>query len=76
MKGKARTQNAMKFLGGFMFFFNGIAFLLMMFIYMKETLDFFWGPTGHFIYLGAVLIADTILSAIVYILPQNWSQQD
>lgn len=66
----------MKFFGGIMFFMNGLAFIFMMLIYGKETLDFFWGPVGHFIFIGGVLVADIIMSAIIYILPQNWSQTE
>jgi|GEM_PF-2107019 len=76
MKRKTQTQNAMKFLGGIMFFMNGLAFIFLMLIYGKESLEFFWGPIGHFIFIGSVIVADIIISAIIYILPQNWSQQD
>lgn len=70
------TKNAMKILGGVMFFLNGIAFVLIMLIYGKNSLEFFWGATGHFIYIGGVVIADILMSAIIYILPQNWSQSE
>jgi len=69
-------RNSMKVLGAVMFFINMIAFILMMLIYGKNTLNFFWGNTGHFAFIGSILIADALMSAIIFILPQNWSQEE
>ncbi len=71
-----RTQYAMKIVGGTLFFLNMLAFILLMFIYGKNSLDIFWGRTGHFAFIGTILISSALLSAIVYILPQNWSQNE
>jgi len=71
-----RTQFAMKIAGGTLFFLNMLAFILLMFIYGNQSLDIFWGSTGHFAFIGTILIASALLSAIVYILPQNWSQKE
>lgn len=59
-----------------LFFLNALAFILLVFIYGNQSLNFFWGIQGHFIFLGIVLVADILFSAIVFILPQNWSQNE
>ncbi len=71
-----RTQWAMQVLSATMFFLNLLAFVLIMFIYGINSLDFFWGRTGHFAFIGTILIADAVICAIIFILPQNWSQRD
>jgi len=71
-----KTQRIMQVLGAVLFFLNLIAFILMMFIYGTNSLDFLWGVTGHFAYIGTILVADSVLCAIIFILPQNWSQRD
>ena len=71
-----RTRTSMKVVSLSLVFLNIFAFILMIFIYGKNDLDFFWGGVGHFVYLGSVLVADTLFSVIVYILPQNWSQSE
>jgi len=70
------TKNVMKIIGAGLFFLNSIGLVLLIFIYGSGSLDIFWGLTGHFAYLGSLLIADIFLSAIVFILPQNWSQKE
>jgi len=59
-----------------LFFLNALAFILLIFIYGNQSMDFFWGLQGHFIFLGFVLVADILFSAIIFILPQNWSQNE
>ncbi len=71
-----RTQWAMQALSAAMFFLNLLAFVLIMFIYGTNSLDFFWGRTGHFAFIGTILIADAVVCAIIFILPQNWSQRE
>lgn len=66
----------MQVLGASMFFLNLLAFVLMMFIFGSHSLDFFWGNTGHFAFIGTILIADALICAIIFMLPQNWSQRD
>lgn len=69
-------RNSMKIVGALMFFLNMLAFFLMMVIFGKHSLDFFWGHTGHFVFIGLILIGDALMSAIIFILPQNWSRDD
>lgn len=71
-----QTRTSMKIVSLSLFFLNAFAFILLIFIYGKNSLNFFWGGLGHFIFLGAVLVADILFSVVVYILPQNWSQNE
>ncbi len=70
------TQSVMQIVSAVLFFCNLLAFILIMFLFGFNSLDIFWGPVGHFAYIGSILIGDAILCAIIFILPQNWAQRD